>query len=312
MKTLKNFWNQLTTPRHRPFRRLSSTKSLLPYRLIADVEGNPPPSDHGSIDGRGWVVGWAVHVGSHHVENDKGCEDSIAIDQYLFSGADIAERLNVSVCDGVSGGALGAVASATAANYLTGLRPDFPDATNTAGLADARTRLENDIQHVDDVVRDAIAKHTTRTGATTISAAWLGPKGEGWICRIGDCRFWQWRMPPKGDIRIKQLTEDQTYHNIGEIPPFGIPDVNPVFMAGNGTVGDPEVVRISLMPNEGLILASDGVHNFLTDQEMIDLIASGLWNHQNLGDVARTIEEKARENGSYDDVAVLVLMWKDF
>lgn len=310
MKTLHNFWTRLI--HGRLFRRPSSTESLIPYRLVADENGTQPPSGHGSVEGRGWAVGWAHNVGLLHVQKNRGCEDSLAVDQYLVPGADKGEALNVSLCDGISGGALGAVASASAANYLVGLRPDFSDVVNTVDLTDARTRLEADIRHVDDVVRKAIARHTTRIGATTISAAWLSPAGDGYIFRLGDCRIWRWRLTVAHDIEIDQLTEDQTYHNSGMIPPFGVPDCNPTRMAGNGAMGDPEVVRISLAPNEGLILTSDGVHNFLPLQATAALLATDLRNQQNLGDVAKTMEEQARKNGSYDDVAVLVLMRKVF
>jgi serine/threonine protein phosphatase PrpC len=263
-----------------------------------------PLHTQGMQAARGWAAGWASHVGLRHVERGRPCEDSIAIDWPPGP----AGGLHVAVSDGVSAGACAAVASATAANHLVGLRPEYPEWGDADHLRESQAELAGRIVQADAVVQSAIAQYSPRSGAATFSAAWLSADGHGWVCRVGDCRAWRWWTDENGQVQLQLLGPDQDYLQMAEAPPPGVPPFNPARMIGNGMVGQPSPWDVYLGSGEGLLLTSDGIHSVLTQQDLAMLLERGTRRRLGLGPVARSMERLARHRGSRDDVAVLILV----
>ena len=66
---------------------------------------------------------------------------------------------------------------------------------------------------------------------------------------------------------------DQTYASFAQQPPpNGKPD-DPARMVGTGAVGVPPVVKAQIRERELLLLCSDGVHKFVSDEQIAELVS---------------------------------------
>lgn len=288
------------------------------------AHGSPPHDlpqhSHGLVAQGPWLLAWACQVGSRHLQHGKPCEDSVA---YQFQAN---KALALACADGISGGAAGDVASGNAVRYCTGFEasaciasPDGQFGTpqcQTTLWADAVTQGANPLQaHLDGLdahVQQAIAKCSSRAGATTLAAAWLQADGTCWLTHLGDVRAY--RHTPAA---LQRITQDHTYTNAGETPPHLVPADNPNRMAGNGFGGQPPLQTFQLLPGECLLLCTDGLHGFLTDAQINNelhplrhavthaLARLPAITHA----VARRLLRKAVAAGSDDDIAVQVL-WR--
>jgi serine/threonine protein phosphatase PrpC len=196
------------------------------------------------------------------------------------------------VADGVGGGAMAAWASrhlvALVHRRLERRKPD------AASLAKALLDADREIAR-------GIAHRSGASGAATVAAcAATGRMRADWLVAwVGDCRAYV--LPHSGDARL--VTRDDTYGNLGEVPPPGGSPDDPARMIGNGAVSAPNVEQVRLDWDEMLVLASDGVHKFVDAAA----IARYLRDEAPLARRCRRIVEAARNNGSEDDATVLVV-----
>jgi len=235
-----------------------------------------------------WTVAGVSLTGLRHHMNGQVGED------HLTHGVQPEGGIAVAVGDGVSGGACGDIASKIATLYCT---------TTPAG--------QFDFQTLDTAVQHAISLHTDERGAATVAAVWAEDDGRGHAMHVGDCRVWQWR---KAERRLLPLTRDQTYTQLGELPPSHIPPDNPARMVGCGCRLDPgaKLQPLQMAPGDLLLLTSDGLHDFLSAwkiEEQLNRRAASIIRHgpQALLRLARTLLHGALQEGSEDDASVLLL-----
>ena len=62
-----------------------------------------------------------------------------------------------------------------------------------------------------------------------------------------------------------------------------------------------------IKPGQDLILTTDGIHDHIADDEMDDI----LQGTDNIRDILLAIEDKARENGSMDDISIVWVSKKE-
>jgi len=225
-------------------------------------------------------IATASGVGSHHRVNEDSVSplDGIA-PVYL-------------VADGVGGGAMAAWASRHLVTSVhRKLERHKPDAD----------RLAKALLDADREIAKGIAHHSGASGAATVAAcASTDAMRATWLVAwVGDCRAYV--LTRHGDARL--VTRDDTYGNLGEVPPPGGSPDDPARMIGNGAVSAPNVTRIRLEWNEMLVLASDGVHKFVDAAAL----ARYLRDDAPLARRCRRIVDAARGNGSEDDATVLVV-----
>lgn len=222
-----------------------------------------PGASTGQWSHHGWCVAWASEAGTLHAPPS---QDHAAIHCDAATGTLVA-----AVCDGVSQGAVGHVASAAlGAHWLA-----------APVQADGAPPMQH-LLAADQAVADAIAQVSAERGATVGAALWLriGPggtaptqPGSGWATRIGDCRVLL-ASPPGGPGQPAwNLTSLMTDQTLGECKPelYGPcdgqphPDAEqPMHFAGVGRLGTPELVQLPTLPPGGLLLlASDGVWSAL-------------------------------------------------
>lgn len=197
----------------------------------------------------------------------------------------------LAVVDGVGGGALGALASATLVRCLPDLfRLDWRDAgQTTAWLFDA-----------DAAVATALATLTDAIGAATFVAAQArSSSGSRWrLAWLGDCRAYKWCS---GARTLKHLTDDHTYARLGEVPPPHADPNDPARMAGSGAVDRPGLTASRLAEREILVLCSDGVFKAVTEQQMTEILSSS----GALADRCQRLIASARRSGGQDDATVV-------
>jgi protein phosphatase len=230
----------------------------------------------------GWTVAWAQITGVHH----RVCEDQHA---HHFTKKENPGGLCLALADGVGGGARGEVAAEALARHCVDVPGELLG--KPAALAQWMRLAEGQVQL-------RLREVTFSPGAATLAAAWLDDGGIGYFTRVGDCRLYLCRAG-----EVSALTADQTYAQVGETPPPGVPDNAPARMIGTGCAGDIELQKIALFPGEGLLLCSDGLHNGLDEKKIAEIIRD---KGSQLEHVCAALADAAREAGSEDDITVLI------
>jgi protein phosphatase len=236
----------------------------------------------------GLTAAYASEAGSGHARNEDCCRHAPSADQPGFCG----------VADGVGGGVHGEIASSV---LLAHCAQASRDIYRDPG------RLLDWLAGADRRVREAIARRSDQSGAATLAAAWFPSQSTAYLLNVGDCRVYQLR-PYKRRYAIEQLTVDQTYASCAQPPPpHGKPD-DPARMVGTGAVGVPPVLKAQIRERELLLLCSDGVHKFVSDEQMADVVAGGLRRGSSLASICGALVYAAKSNGSQDDASALLVL----
>jgi protein phosphatase len=159
----------------------------------------------------------------------------------------------------------------------------------------------------DAKVRHAIAAHTSQPGAATLAAMWLVSPGKAHIVHVGDCRAYLLRRREAGYI-VQQMTTDQTYTNEGEEVPFNGSPHDPARMVGVGAVGQPPVVTARIREGDMLLLCSDGIHKYVSDAQIADVVSKGVSSNASLDRICSALAHAARSNGGDDDASALLVL----
>lgn len=236
----------------------------------------------------GLEAAFASEVGSAYAQNEDNCTHSPSAKSPLFCG----------VADGVGGGAHGDIASSVLlAHCVQAPKRVYSDPV----------RLVEWLYRADAEVRAAVARRTDQPGAATLAAVWFLSSGKAQVVNVGDCRVYRLK-PHNGRYAVEQLTLDQTYANVGQPPPVnGSPD-DPARMVGVGVVGRPPVMRARIREGELLLLCSDGVHKFVSPEQISDMVSVGLTRGPSLEAICATLVQAAKTNGSYDDASALLVL----
>lgn len=230
----------------------------------------------------------ASRCGIYHEFN----EDRILFDEHgSFYG----------LADGVGGGALGDKAAETLLQYLKSQSKEVPTADEIVSY----------LKQSDKIVRDELAKFNAR-GASTVVCAWLDKNGIGRYSCVGDARIYLITVNNENQVILEQITIDQTYGNLNAEPPTGGSYDDPARMIGVGAVGSPPVNEIILQHNQGLLFCSDGVHKFVSTEEMQEICTDYLTlsgkNYYQINAVADILVNRAKNNYSHDDCSVMIVL----
>jgi PPM family protein phosphatase len=236
----------------------------------------------------GLSAAYVSEVGLGHAQNEDCCSHVPSGDAPSFCG----------VADGVGGGAHGEIASSTLlAHCARAPKEVYRDAGKLVAW----------LTQADMQVREAIARRTERPGAATLAAAWFVSPGAAMIANVGDCRAYRLR-PGRAVCAIDQLTVDQTYARLLQSPPPNGSANDPARMVGAGAMGEPPVVKIRLRSHELLLLCSDGVHKFVDDAQIADIVNRGLRDKRSLKRICSALVSAAQNNGSQDDASALLVL----
>src|SRR5258706_1912657 len=236
----------------------------------------------------GLTAAYASEAGRGDARNEDCCSHVPSAERHGFCG----------VAGGVGGGAHGEIASSVLlAHCAQASKETYSD---PARLIDWLTRA-------DAQVRAAIALRTDQAGAATLAAAWFPSQSTAYLLNVGDCRIYHLK-PRNRCYAIQQLTVDQTYASYAQQPPpNGKPD-DPARMVGTGAVGVPPVVKAQIRQRELLLLCSDGLHKFVSDEQMAEVISSGIGSGSSLASICNTLVRAAKRNGGHDDSSALLVL----
>ena len=239
----------------------------------------------------GLTAAYASEPGRDRARNEDCCSHVPSAERPGFCG----------VADGVGGGAHGEIASSVLLEHC---------AQASKNTYRNPVRLVEWLAKADAQVREAIARRGDQSGAATLAAAWFPSQGTAYLLNVGDCRVYQLRPRDSHDSRyaIEQLTVDQTYASCAQQPPpNGKPD-DPARMVGTGAVGVPPVVKAQIRQRELLLLCSDGVHKFVSDEQIAEVVGGGLGSGSSLGSICNALVRAAKKNGSHDDASALLVL----
>ena len=230
-----------------------------------------------------------THVGLVRENN----EDALLVrEPYLFA-----------VADGMGGYAAGEIASRA-------ILKAFEAATHSL-------RHQQGEQNIHKVLVEAFDKANTHvfkmavsndkyTGmGTTMTALYLPGYGTAYCCHVGDSRLYTYR-----EGNLVQVTRDHTYvadlqasGEITEEEAFIHPQRHVLMKA----LGVEESVRadslhFKLLPDDRLLLCSDGLSDMLRQQEILDLMGG-----EDINSVADQLLERSLCNGGRDNVSFILI-----
>ena len=230
-----------------------------------------------------------THVGLVRENN----EDALLVrEPYLFA-----------VADGMVGYAAGEIASRA-------ILKAFEAATHSL-------RHQQGEQNIHKVLVEAFDKANTHvfkmavsndkyTGmGTTMTALYLPGDGTAYCCHVGDSRLYTYR-----EGNLVQVTRDHTYvadlqasGEITEEEAFIHPQRHVLMKA----LGVEESVRadslhFKLLPDDRLLLCSDGLSDMLRQQEILDLMGG-----EDINSVADQLLERSLCNGGRDNVSFILI-----
>ena len=236
----------------------------------------------------GLTAGYASEAGNHHACNQDSCTHVPSSDRPGFCG----------VADGVGGGAHGEIASSVLLSHCA----EAPKATYRDP-----DRLVDWVIRADARVAEAIARRTDQAGAATLAAAWFPSQGTAHLVSVGDCRVYR-LSPAKQRFSIRRVTQDQTYASVAEAPPPNGRPNDPARMVGAGAVGVPSVVKTQIREGELLLLCSDGVHKFVRDEQIANIVSDGVGEGRSLETICGALVRTAKGNGGHDDASALLVL----
>jgi protein phosphatase len=172
------------------------------------------------------------------------------------------------VADGVGGGAAGEVAAATTAYVVSATALAHPDDDPARMLADAVATAQQQVAGGARARPDRAGMATTLTAVATDGHRFA-------LAHLGDSRGYLFR-----DGGLARLTRDHTYVqdlvDQGSLDERDVPHHpwrNVVLRTVNGVDGPADVVTLELRPGDRLLLASDGLTDYVSEERIADILA---------------------------------------
>lgn len=206
------------------------------------------------------------------------------------------------VCDGMGGAAGGNVASSISVRmishsidegYRNGMRPNS-----------IRNMLESAIAGANACVYDMAVKDESLTGMGTTCVAALITDGVAYIAHVGDSRAYV----ITGEGELKQVTRDHSMvqdlveqGSITQAQAKTYPGKNIITRAlGVEETVDVDFCEVQLSDSDALLVCTDGLTNFVGDDEIVAAMADGKFF-----EYAERLVGLANEHGGGDNITVV-------
>ncbi|RJF77294.1 serine/threonine-protein phosphatase [Azospirillum cavernae] len=227
------------------------------------------------------------------------------------------------VCDGMGGHAGGDIASRTAVEVISGFLEDFapPTTPTTSATNDSDKTLANPVDH-DPTVRNALSVARSavllanqqihalnkqrgfaegRGMGTTAVGLWRLPGSPQMVVfHAGDSRLYRLR-----DGELRALTRDHSLYQMWlDNGGRGVaPQRNIILRAlGTGEEVEPELAVHSLLPDDALLLCSDGLNGMLPDAAIARILGQETVPER----ACAALVEAANAAGGQDNITVVV------
>jgi len=249
---------------------------------------------------------------SFSVATDAGKKREINKENFL-----VDKKLQLFVvADGMGGHASGEVASQLAVHEFRAAVESNKDMIERFANGDTSVRpqdilamLESAIHSAGSAVYQRGQDEPEKRGMGTTTSALLITGERGFIAHVGDSRIYMLRAG-----QVVQLTEDHSLLNElirrGKITKEGFED-SPYKAYKNAVtraVGVYETVQgdtidFEILPGDQFLICSDGLHAYLDDKLIIDLLRAG----DAATDVAQKMVEHANAGGGHDNITAVVV-----
>lgn len=205
-----------------------------------------------------------------------------------------------TIADGLSSSANAQLAARTcASSFIT----DYLATPETWGVARAAAKIVRSLNswcyaqgipelgqsNTDDSTKDGSGNMLTTLSSIIFKSC------HGYIFHVGDSRIYRWQ-----DNSLEQLTRDHKQHQGKQ---------NFLYRAvGVDSHIDVDYIKIKLQSDDLLMLSTDGVHDFISNNELSNFLSM---RHISLEAKAQSIIEQALKNGSDDNVSCLLVKVKE-
>ena len=234
-------------------------------------------------------------------KTDKGRVRSDNQDAY-FAGRISDNAVFAVVCDGMGGANAGNVASENAVRHISEyIIRSYRDSMD---ISELEKTVRNAVTSANIELYDMSASEQSLSGMGTTAIIALIKDGESVIANVGDSRIYL------VNENIKQLTRDhsvvQSLIESGKITPEYAkyhPRKNVITRAigAEGSVtADSSVIRLNR--GDSLLLCTDGLSNYLDDNEILSV-----FKNTDISAVPEALVEKANLNGGGDNITVVTL-----
>lgn len=203
-----------------------------------------------------------------------------------------------AVCDGVGGENAGELAAKVCLQHLS-----IVDYSEAADMKRTLLNIHGKIK------RKSVYTDNAQNMQTTLCALGVDEHGKGLCINVGDSRMYRF---VNGHIR--QISVDQTYgqymYEHGKID--GVDELDPKYRSAiissmGSSTNDPEIVQTPLgtdfgfEPDDMIIICSDGVSDFVTNEEF----EIGLSMDLSISEKLMAIAQLSQLNGSADNITIV-------
>ena len=234
-------------------------------------------------------------------KTDKGRVRTDNQDAY-FAGRISDNAVFAVVCDGMGGANAGNVASENAVRHISEyIIRSYRDAMDTVEL---EKTVRNAVVSANIELFDMSASEQALSGMGTTAVIALIRNDEAIIANVGDSRIYL------VNEQIKQLTRDhsvvQSLIESGKITPEDAkfhPRKNVITRAlgaEENVTADTSVIKLEI--TDALLLCTDGLSNYLDDNEILSV-----FKNTDISSVPEILVEKANKNGGGDNITVVTL-----
>lgn len=234
-------------------------------------------------------------------KTDKGRVRTDNQDAY-FAGRISDNAVFAVVCDGMGGANAGNVASENAVRHISEyIIRSYRDAMDTVEL---EKTVRNAVVSANIELFDMSASEQSLSGMGTTAVIALIRNDEAIIANVGDSRIYL------VNEQIKQLTRDhsvvQSLIESGKITPEDAkfhPRKNVITRAlgaEENVTADTSVIKLEI--TDALLLCTDGLSNYLDDNEILSV-----FKNTDISSVPEILVEKANKNGGGDNITVVTL-----
>lgn len=207
------------------------------------------------------------------------------------------------VADGMGGAAAGDVASQMTVSLIA---QQLPSLQGEECAQDWVGSVRDTIARIDTILKQHPIDHPETTGmGTTLVLAWIhGDKAH--IAWCGDSRCYLFR-PGEG---LRQVTNDHSYVqeliDKGQLSPdeaLSHPESNVITRCLGDTdiPSQADTTTIDLQPNDLLLLCSDGLCGYCTDDEISRIVRS---HYTDIGAMCQALFDAALATGGYDNITI--------
>ena len=182
----------------------------------------------------------------------------------------------------------------------------FTERIRTNQLKTPIGMISDALQYTNDLLlEEANAKNDLQGMGTTFVVATI-IESVLYVANVGDSRLYVLREG------IKQITEDHSLVEemvkTGEIERKDVrfhPNKNIITRAlGAGSAVTPDYFEVELTEGDTVLMCSDGLTNMMEDKDIMDIVQA---YPEDLDTMARTLVQKANENGGKDNISIVLV-----